>query len=93
MIFSKLGMKDSDINVVARLNDQEAIKNLVIGGLGIAVISQKAVEEEVEGGKLLAFELPENIVSHSYYITYQKDYILKSYVKDFARFTKEYYNK
>lgn len=93
MMFSKLGMKDSDINVVARLNDQEAIKNLVIGGLGIAVISRKAVEEEVASGKLLAFELPENIASHSYYITYQQDFILKPYVKDFVRFLKEHYDK
>ena len=38
------GLQEEKLNVVARVNDQEAIKNLVAGGLGVSLISERAAQ-------------------------------------------------
>ena len=35
----KMGIKEEKLHVAARINDQESIKNLVAGGLGISIVS------------------------------------------------------
>ena len=37
--FERMGVDENDLTVTARLNDQESIKNLVAGGLGVSIIS------------------------------------------------------
>lgn len=44
----KMGIKEEKLHVAARINDQESIKNLVAGGLGISIVSEKAVKDYVE---------------------------------------------
>lgn len=36
------GIAESELQIIARVNDQETIKNLVAGGMGISIISEKA---------------------------------------------------
>lgn len=36
-----MGVEESRLTVTARLNDQESIKNLVAGGLGVSIISER----------------------------------------------------
>lgn len=43
----KVGFSEKNLHVVARMNDQESIKNLVAGGLGISIVSEKAVRDYV----------------------------------------------
>ena len=57
--FERVGVDENDLIITARLNDQESIKNLVAGGLGISIISEKAAEDAVKAGRLLTFPLPE----------------------------------
>lgn len=54
-----MGVDENDLTVTARLNDQESIKNLVAGGLGISIISEKAAEDAVKAGRLMTFPLPD----------------------------------
>lgn len=93
LLLEKIGIQKEKLCVVARMNDQESIKNLVAGGLGISIISQKAVEDYLEAKKILTFDLPEEYSKRTYYIIYQKDYILKPYVKDFIEFLTKHYEK
>ena len=53
-----MGVEESRLTITARLNDQESIKNLVAGGLGVSIISEKAAEDARDAGRLLTFELP-----------------------------------
>ena len=39
LFLERIGIKEQDIHIVARINDQEAIKNMVAGGLGVSIIS------------------------------------------------------
>ncbi len=56
--FQQMGVEESALTVTARLNDQESIKNLVAGGLGVSIISEKAAEDARNAGRLLTFQLP-----------------------------------
>ena len=72
--------------MVARVNDQEAIKNLVAGGLGVSLISEKAAQNFLLEKRILAFALPQYLAVRHMYIIYRRDYILPTYVQDFLRF-------
>ena len=91
LFLEKMGMQEEDLSIVARMNDQESIKNLVAGGLGVSIISEKAVMDYVAEKRLLKFELMGDCLSRQFYIIYQKDYILKNYVKDFIDYLIKFY--
>ena len=80
------GLEEEKLHVVARVNDQEAIKNLVAGGLGVSLISARAAQNFLLEKRILVFELPEYLAARQMYIIYRKDYILPSYVQEFIRF-------
>lgn len=84
------GISEDELHITARVNDQEAIKNLVSGGLGISIISEKAAHNFLMEKRVLAFELPEYISQRSMYIIYNKNYILPSYVKEFIKYISEH---
>lgn len=86
----KMGIKEEKLHVAARINDQESIKNLVAGGLGISIVSEKAVKDYVESRRLLQFSLPEEFAGREFYIVYQKNYILKECAGEFIKFLKAY---
>lgn len=87
-----IGVKESDLHVAAKINDQESIKNLVAGGLGISAISEKAAQNFVEAKRLLSFELPDRVAGRYLYLIFHKNYILKPYVQSFIKYVKEYYH-
>lgn len=85
-----IGVKEEQLYVTARINDQETTKYLVAGGLGISIISERAARSFVEEKRLLQFELPvENC--RSLYLTYRKDEILKPHIRNFADFVLQKY--
>lgn len=83
-----IGMTEDKLNVTARINDQETIKNLVASGLGISFISEKAVRNFVEEKRLLQFELPVQN-ERELYVVYRKDEDLKSSVREFDEFIRK----
>ena len=83
---ASLGVQKEGLHVVARVNDQEAIKNLVAGGLGVSLISEKAAQNFLLEKRILAFALPQYLAVRHMYIIYRRDYILPTYVQDFLRF-------
>ena len=80
------GLQEEKLNVVARVNDQEAIKNLVAGGLGVSLISERAAQNFLLEKRILSFTLPEYLAVRQMYIIYRKDYRLPSYVQEFLHF-------
>ena len=47
---------------------REAIKQMVSGGVGVAVLSALAVEQEVQNGTLLAFEMDKSALKRTIYL-------------------------
>ena len=87
------GLQEDKLHVVARINDQEAIKNLVAGGLGVSLISARAAQNFLLEKRILAFDLPDALAARHMYIIYRKDYLLPSYVQEFLRFVNDKTNK
>ena len=87
----EMGIGEEELNITARINDQETIKNLVAGGLGISMISERAAKNFVEEKRLLAFPLPGNSV-RTLYLAYRRDCVLTPYVQEFAEFIRKKYH-
>lgn len=90
-LLGRIGISEDDLQVVARVNDQETIKNLVSGGLGVSIISEKAVENYLSEGRLLSFDIPGSETERDLYVICQKDYIIKDYIKLFIDYLFEFY--
>lgn len=90
-LLESLGINEDELNITARINDQESIKNLVAGGIGISIISEKAAQDFQREKRLLVFELPENTAKRQLYLIYHKNYIFKDYMSSFLKFVKTYY--
>lgn len=85
------GIAEEELHVTARINDQEAIKNLVAGGLGVSIISERAAGNFLAEKRLLMFELPDAASTRQLYLIYRKNYIMRSYVRDFMLFVVRHY--
>ena len=72
----KNGVRIADLNVIARMDNPEDIKRSVAAGMGVAVISDLAVQQEVRDGKLLAFPLGGEGSSRAFYVVRRKDVLL-----------------
>lgn len=86
LFLEHLGITEENIHIVARVNDQEAIKNMVAGGLGISIISEMAAKNFLAEKRILVFPLDAKDSARMLYIIYRKDYILPDYVQNFLKF-------
>ncbi len=90
-ILESLEIHSEELNIVARINDQESIKNLTASGLGISLISEKAAQNFVNEKRLLAFKLPKQLSTRTFYLVMHKNFAAKSYVEQFIQFVQHYF--
>lgn len=87
----EMGLSEDQLKVTARVNDPEAIKNLVAGGLGVSIISERAARNFCREKRILMFELPEYSSTRDLYLVYRRSQSSKSHVKEFAEFVTRHY--
>ena len=85
------GIHDEQLQVSARVNDPEAIKNLVAGGLGVSIISKRAASNFLREKRILAFELPDRADTRDLYVTCRQDQADRGIVREFMEFITKYY--
>ena len=85
------GIEPSSLNVVARMNDLESIKKSIVNGLGISILSARSAVDLKKTKQILLFPLEGTAHKRSFYIVYSKNRILKSHVRQFIHYVKEYY--
>lgn len=90
-LLESIGFDETALRVTARLDDQEAIKNLVVAGLGVSIISERAARDLVADGRLLAFDLPEEAARRELYLVFRKNSLLKGYGEEFVEYLKQHY--
>ena len=83
------GMAPGDLNIVAEMNDTETIKASVMQKMGVAVVSEFAVRDELRDKKLLAFDLESNGAYRKIYVAYQKKTVFSRLEDDFLHFVKQ----
>ena len=87
----KWGIEEDQLNIVARINDPEAIKNLVAGGYGVSIVSKKVAWNFIREKRLLAFDLPGNAGVRNLYVVCRNDRMEDSRVKGFVNFLLRHY--
>ena len=76
----------NQLNIVAQVDDPEAIKNMVSQGLGVSVLSALSIAQEVAAGTLLSFEMSEDSLKRDLYLIYRRDTELTVAERRFASF-------
>lgn len=74
------------LDLVAQIDNTEAIKSSVSRGIGVSVVSELTVREEVDSGKLLSFDLDSGGVYRNIYLTWCKDTTLTGAEKKFVEY-------
>ena len=89
--FDQQRIPSGALNVVARMNDLEAVKRSIINGLGISILSAKSVQDLKASRQVLIFPLAHPAPSRSLYIVYRKEHALLPHVRRFIQFVRSYY--
>lgn len=74
------------MNVVARMNSMEAIKQAVSNGLGISIISKIAIENNLDNREFLTFEIKEINLDREFYLVRNKNIALSPTAEMFKEF-------
>lgn len=87
---SGLNISLDDLNVVACLNDANALRQCIVEGLGISIVSRRMVEQLERQGLLILFPLGEHRLVRNLYIVYMENRYMPQNTSDFIRFLKAY---
>ena len=87
----KRNIPASSLHIVARMNDLEAIRKSVAGGLGISILSACSAKDLADTHQILMFPLNHESAMLTFYIVYSKNRILKPHVKQFLKFVPNFY--
>ena len=90
-ILRKAGIMPDTLNIVASIENPEAIKRSVKSGLGITIISKLAAEEEIRTGQVLEFSLQKDESSRYLNLVYNKNYQLPAAAEHLIRIVKDFY--
>ncbi|MCX5848164.1 MAG: selenium metabolism-associated LysR family transcriptional regulator [Deltaproteobacteria bacterium] len=80
----------SQFNIRGELGSSEAIKEAVIAGLGVSVISVHAVEREMSQGLLFEVPIQGCPMERNFYLIYKSQFDFRPSHKIFIRFIKNY---
>ncbi len=76
-VFSKIlekdGLRENDLNVVAEIGSTAAVKEAVKAGIGISILSKRAIQEDVDCGRLTAISLKGHDLYRPFYLVQRKN--------------------
>ncbi len=85
----KTDMNLSNFNIVCELGSSEAVKEAVIAGLGISILSIHAVKRELENGLICEKTVEDCTIERNFYLIYKKRLSLMKHHKLFLDFVKK----
>lgn len=83
---NRCNISPRSLDLVAQIDNTEAIKSSVSRGMGVSVVSELTVREELESGKLLSFDLDSGGVFRNIYLAWRKDIVLTSVEQKFVAY-------
>lgn len=78
-----------ELNIVAQIDNPEAIRSSVSRGLGVSIMSVLAAREYLLSGRLLSFELGDQGAFRKIYLCWRKDALLTPAEQKFLDFVRE----
>ena len=91
LFLKQAGVPETSLNVTARINDPEAIKNMVAKGIGTAIMSILAAENYREQEQILIFPFPGEGCHRNFYLVRRKKGVLTEHARNFAEFLLKFY--
>ena len=85
----RLGIDPDSLNVIAQIDNPEAIRSSVSRGLGVSIMSVLAAREYLLTDRLLSFELGDQGAYRKIYLTWRKDALLSAGEQKFLEFVKK----
>ena len=73
-----------DFNVVCDFSNNVAIKSLVKKGLGVTLLSKKAVTDDIRKGDLVSIDIDDSSLVRRFYITYHKEKYFTKTISEFV---------
>ena len=74
------------LNVTAEMGSTEAIRQAVKAGLGLAIISKRAVEDDIKNGSLAAAAIKGVELKRNFYLVWRRNKTLSPVALDFKKF-------
>ena len=88
-----LGLDGNSLNIVARINNLEAIKQSIIYGLGVSILSKKVTADLERDNRVIVFPLSNGGAYRSYYLIYRKSKIQNHQLWKFIEFVEHFYTQ
>ena len=83
-----VGISPDCLNIIAQIDNPEAIRSSVSRGLGVSILSVLAAREYLLSGRLLSFELGGQGAFRKIYLTWRKDAALTAAEQQFLDFVR-----
>jgi len=80
----------SRFNVICEMGSSEAVKEAILAGLGVSILSVFAIERELKQGMLATVDISDCAVERYFYLIYKKQLSLMKYHKRFVDFVKKF---
>jgi len=75
----------------AVVSDPVAQRKMVAAGMGVACVSSFVAEQGSSAGRLVVYELPEEVALRKLWLVYRSNHPLKEHVQDFAEYVRGCY--
>lgn len=89
---ARMGYSTGKLRIVARLEDPEAIKRMVVQGAGVSVLSALSVMQEQQEGRVLVFPMDETGLQRTIYLAHRQGMTASAAEKLFLSFVQGYYH-
>ncbi len=80
----------SQFNVVCEMGSSEAVKEAILAGLGISIISLFAIERELKQRLLVAVDISDCVMERYFYLIFKKQFSLMKYHKRFIETAQQF---
>jgi len=80
----------SRFNVICEMGSSEAVKEAILTGLGVSILSVFAIKRELSQGLLTALHVSDCDMERYFYLVYKKQFPLMMYHKHFLEIVKRY---
>jgi len=86
----RFGSSFSHFNVVCEMGSSEAVKEAIMAGLGVSILSIFAIERELSQGLLAVVNISDCPLERYFYLIYKKQFPLMKYHRHFLEAARKY---
>ncbi len=86
----QFGKSLNQFNIVCEVGSSEAVKEAILAGLGVSILSIFAVRRELELGLLTTVKIADCALARYFYLIYRKNFSLRKHHRHFVAIARDY---